>query len=156
VSPTKSYYLDLCSRMQSPGNLGYPQWMKHWPELIRDIGLNKKIKLELPYKYMCLVGLETEKANGEYLYIDVKKSDRDKVKFVSACCDTKGNYYNVKDNTTAAVLVANGNTWQEAINNLMSYKDLVHIEGLNTDIMSGINKMTKEVIDECKNYNITF
>jgi hypothetical protein len=140
----------------SPGSVGYVEWMKNWPELVRDIGLNKKIKLGLPYKYMAACGLETDKALNEYLYMDVAKKDRDKVKFISACCDKKGNYYNVKGNTTAAVLVAHGNTWQEAINTLMSYKDLVHVEGLNTDIMNGISKMTKEVIDDSKSYNIYF
>ena len=156
VSPNKSFFLDLCSRLMLPGSCGYPEWMKGWPELIRDIGYNKKIKLELPYKYMAAIGFESPNALNEYLYIDVKKSDRDKVKFESACCSKKGDYYSIKGMTTASVLVSHGASWQEAINNLKSYKDLVHVEGLNTDVINGIGTMAKEVIDDCKNYNIYF
>lgn len=156
VSKTKSYYLDICSRLMSPGSTGYVEWFKNFPELVRDIGLNKKVNIDIKYKYMAAIGLETDKALNEYLYIDIDKKDRDKVKFISATCDKKGNYYNVKGCSTAAVLVSNGNTWQEAVSNLKKYRDLVHIEGLNTDILNGIDVMCKKVIDDAKEYNIVF
>ena len=105
---------------------------------------------------MAAIGLESPNALNEYLYIDVKKSDRDRVKFISTCCNKQGDYYTVKGTTTAAVLVSHGTSWQEAINNLKAYKDLVHIEGLNTDVIHGIGTMAKEVIDDCKTYNIYF
>lgn len=156
VSSDKSYFLDICSRMMLPGSVGYVEWINNFTDVVYQCGLGKKVKLDIPYKYVAAVALESQNALNEYLHIDIKKSDRDKVKFVSACCDKKGNYYTVKGMTTAAILISNGKSWQEAISNLKSYRDLVNIEGLNKSILNGIEQPLKEIIGDAKKYGIDF
>lgn len=153
-SQSKHYLLDICARLQSPASVGYPKWFKNWPEIVYKIGKKESVKIDCPYKYVGAVFLDSEVAQNESVYLDIKNNDRDKVKFVSAC-QSKDSYYGVKGCKTVAVPISEGNTWQEVINGLKSNSDLIDCDGLSKDNVSYIDKI-EEIIKKGESVGINF
>ena len=109
------YLLDICARLQSPASVGYPQWIKNWPEVIYKIGLGEQVNLDIPFKYVSAIFFESQRGKDENVMVDIK--DLNKVK---PMCYSKNNgkIYSVKGAKTMAIPVADGNTWQECIKTL--------------------------------------
>lgn len=146
VSLKQHYFLDICSRMQSPASAGYVEWIKNFTEVIYKIGRKEKVNLDIPYKYVGAVFLDSKRGRTEYVHIDVKKEDRDKIKFFSAC-QVQDKYYGVKGSETLAVVIAQGNSVDEVLKGLQKNAELVNADDLNKDIMQQIDGIKKVIAD---------
>lgn len=146
------YLLDICARLQSPASVGYPKWIKNWPEAIYKIGKGEKVSLDIPYKYVAAIFFESQRGKDENVMVDVK--DLDKVKLM---CFSKNNgkYYSVKGSKTMAVPVAEGNTWQECVEKLKKNADLVDADDMCKGNLETVDSI-KEVIDAGSKLGISF
>lgn len=153
-SQKEHYFLDICSRLQSPASAGYGEWIKNWPEVVYKIGKKEKVSINCPYKYVGALFLETDQAKDECVYIDVKPENRDKIKLISAC-KHGDDYYAIKGCKTVAVVVAQGNDWKKVIEDLKKNCDLVDADGLNKDVSDQLKKI-EEVIKNGEALGINF
>lgn len=124
------YMLDICARSMSPGGAGYPQWITNWSELVYKIGKKEKVDMKTNCNFLSAVFLESKRAEEEDVYVEVKKENRDKIKFMSAC-QRDGDYYAVKPCKTVSIPIGSGNTWKEAIENLKKNCEFVFADELD-------------------------
>ena len=140
VSQKEHYLIDVCSRLPSPLSALYPVFIKNWPEFVYKTGLKQECSVKIDTKYVGAFALTSQRGKEEYLPIEVKESDRDKIKFQSAMM-RDGRYHGVKGNDIIATLVAGGDSKEEVIDKLKEYSTLVSAPGLDTDAVNGIEKI---------------
>lgn len=146
------YLLDICSRLQSPASVGYPKWIKNWPELVYKIGRGEKVSADMPFKYVAAIFLESSRGKYENIMIDVKDANR-----VKLVCYSKNNgkFYSVKGADVVAVPIAEGDTWQKAIENLKESVELVDADDMDKSPIQVVDKI-KEVIENGEKLGIKF
>ena len=153
VSDSKHYLLDICSRLPAPLSALYPVKIRNWAEFVYKTGLKQDCKMDIKAKYVGAFAISSMRGNTEYLPINVKKSDRDKVRFQSVCM-LDGKYHGVKGNETMAVLIADGETKEEVVDKIKEYSKLVECPGGDTDSVDGIDKIL-EIFDDCEKSGIS-
>ena len=153
VSLKEHYLIDVCSRLPSPLSALYPEFIKNWPEFVYRTGLGEPCPLDIDVKYVGAFALSSMRGKEEYLPINVKESDRDKIKFQSVTMHD-GKYSGVKGNEIIATIVASGDTKEEVLEKLKDYAKLVDAPGLNTDEINGIN-IILESFNAAKSIGIT-
>lgn len=151
----KWFALDICARSMSPGGSGYPQWIKNFPELIYKIGKKENVSMQTETNFISAVFLESKRAEKEDVYIKLKKDDRDKVKFMSACQNKEGDYFAVKPCTTVAVPIGSGKTWKEAIESVKKNSDLVDADEIDKGNIGQLEKV-EEIIGNGQKIGINF
>lgn len=151
------YFLDLTARLADPLSAIYsePSLLENFPEIVYKIGKNEPVKPKWKYKYVFCMPLESNAANDNYLKIDVKPKDLDKVKFRWVCCDKQGNFYAIKGMNSVVVLVAGANNIDEGLKKLKEYGDLVQADGLDKDDLNGMD-IIKDIIKNGEKINIPF
>ena len=152
VSLKEHYLIDVCSRLPSPLSALYPEMIKNWPEFVYKTGLKQSCPLDIDAKYVGAFALNSMRGKDEYLPINVKESDRDKIKFQSAMMHD-GKYHGVKGNEIIATIVAGGDTKEEVLEKLKEYASLVSAPGLDNDAIEGIDKIL-EIFNDAEKIGI--
>ena len=139
----KCFLLDICARLQSPASVGYPTWIRNWPEVVYKIGKGEKVSLDIESKYVAAIFFESPRGKDENVMVDIK--DINKVK---PLCYSKNNgkIYSVKGAKTVAVPIADGKTWQECVENLKKNAELVDADDLckgNLETVDAIEEVIK-------------
>ena len=155
VSPINHYLLDVCARLPAPCGLVY-LLAKNFPDLVKNMALNKPATLDLPYKYVGSVPLTSSHAKKNWVRMLLKNEDRQFIKFKAACC-VDGKYFAVPGNeySTIAVLIAGGSSVEEVVKKLEELAERIDAYGIDTDDVHGLIKI-KEIIEKGKRVGIPF
>lgn len=153
VSFKEHYLIDVCSRLPSPLSALYPQFINNWAELVYKTGKKENCPLDIDVKYVGAFALESKRGEQEYLPISIKPSDRDKIKFQSACM-VGDKYHSVKGNSIIATIVVGGDNPDECLEKIKEYSKLIDVPNLQYDDINGIDKI-KEVLKKCKDVGIS-
>lgn len=151
-SPVKHYFLDICCRLPAPLSSGYVEWIKNFSDVVYKVGKKEPFKLDVPYKYVGAIALESGIAKDDYLRIDIKDHSRVKYKMV---CSENGKNYAVKGQDSVCVITVGGNSVDEVINKIKKSVDLVEGDGIDKDDVNGI-EIVKEIIKKGEKVGIKF
>ena len=143
VSLREHYLIDVCSRAPSPLSALYPVFIKNYREFVYKTGLGQFCPMDIDVKYVGAFALSSLRGKEEYLSIEVKPKDRDKVRFQSVT-QRDGKLYGVKGNEIIATLVASGDSKEEVIDKLKECSKLVDAPGLNNDEVNGIDTILEQ------------
>ncbi len=154
LSPTKHYFIDITCRMPAPLSAGYPEWIKNWAEVVYKVGKGEPFSLNIPYKYVGAIALDSELAKDDYLRIDIKKEYRDRVKYRTVCA-SQDKYYAVKGTEAVCSLVAGGNSVDEVLSKLKESAKFVDADSLDKDDVNGMD-IVKDVIAKGEKLGIPF
>jgi hypothetical protein len=143
VSLNKHFLIDICSRAPSPLSALYPVFVKNFPEWIYKTGLRQPCPLDIDVKYVGAFALSSLRGKEEYLPIEIKPKNRDKIRFQSVTSHA-GKLYGVPGNDIIATLVAGGDTKEEVLEKIKDYSKLVDAPGLDNDAVNGINNILKQ------------
>lgn len=141
VSQKEHYFLDICSRFMNPGGICYGDWIKNLPEVVYKVGLKQSVDLQCPDAYVGCILLDSPDAKEEYVYIDVKKENKDKIKIFCPFQTKDKSYYQVKGCTSTIVVTATGSSPKDVIDKLKKYAELVDCSGLNKDVINEMDVM---------------
>lgn len=152
VSQKEHYLLDLCARLAHPFTAGYTEWIRNWPEFVYGIGKGQPVSPQFKSKYVGAFTLKSGKANDAF--IKVSRKDPSKVKLVNAMGGPKGEYA-VKGEDHVAILIAEGDSPEEVIEQIKKNAELVDANGLDKESLNGIDKIF-EIIKEGESVGIKF
>ena len=144
VDGKKHYFIDITCRLADCGSMIYsePSLFKNFPEVVYKVGKKEKYKIDMGYKYVSALPLNSSEATDNFLYIDVDKKHLDKVKMHVPCKDKDGDYWSCPNMLgLCVVLVAGGNTIEEVKNKIKKAADYVDADSLNKEPVSCINKI---------------
>jgi hypothetical protein len=146
------YLLDICARLQSPASVGYPKWIKNWPEFVYKVGKGEKVSMDCPSKYVAAIFFESARGKDENVMVDIK--DLNKVKPMCYSMN-EGKIYSVKGAKTMAIPIAEGGTWQECVKNLKANAELCDADDLCKGNLETVDAI-QEVIKNGNSLGITF
>ena len=141
VSQREHYFLDICSRFMNPGGDCYGDWITNLPEVIYKTGLKQQVQVKFKDEYCGCILLDAPDAKEEYLYIDVKKEDKDKIKIFCPFQTKDGSYYQVKGCTSTIIITATGNSTKDVVEKLKKYSKLVNASSLNKESVDELDKI---------------
>lgn len=154
VSPKEHYFLDICSRLMNPGGICYGEWIKNLPEVVYKIGRKEMVDLACPDQYVGCILLDSKDAEDEFVYIDVKPENKDKIKIFCPFQTKNGSYYQVKGCPSTIVVTATGNSSKDVVDKLKKYSELVDASGLNKDVVNEMDVMY-DIIEKGKTVGIS-
>ena len=154
VSQKEHYFIDPCLRGAMPLGVLFGRYIKNWPEVMYNVGLNQPFEIDCDHKYVAAMSLTSRNAEDFFTYIKFAEGHRDDFRLMMACQDKEGNHYSVKGLEAIVVAVAAGETPQEAVDNLKATGEWVEAHGLENDELKQID--IDETIKKAASVGIVF
>jgi hypothetical protein len=107
--------IDWTMRFPSPLGIIYTQWIKNYTPVMWACTNSQPIKIQAASKYVLGVNLKCTHANDNWLTLDIKEKDRDKVKLWDACRDMNGTYHLVSGASGGIYIVILGDNLDKMI-----------------------------------------
>jgi len=139
VSQDLAYFIDPCLRGAMPLGVLFGKYIKNWPEVMYQVGLNQPFDIECDHKYVAAMSLTTPNSTEFFTRIKFEEGHRDDFRLMMACQDKQGGYYSVKGLEAVVVACAAGDTPEEAVERLKATGEWVDAYGLENDELKSID-----------------
>ena len=147
LSKDKGVLIDPTMRPAYNLSVGYPEWIKNYPKVVKAVAFNEPITIEQRAKYVGGAPLYV-KNEEEWVEWNFPKSIRDegKIKFREGA-KKGGKYYAIRKCNSAAFIISWGNSIEGVIKDIKRTADKVKATDINKDCVLNLEN---EIIPQIK------
>ena len=151
----KNHLIDPCPRGALPLTVGYKKWIKNLDEVVFKIGLNEKVDVDIPFKYLLAIPLCSKDNKEEDTLVKIEKGHEDFIEYGNAYTDDKGRYYVVKGMEVVATIVLAGNDWHKLLEQAKDEMKYVEFQGKEDTEISIVDEFP-DLVKKAQDLGIDF